>query len=167
MNVLYADDAPFAGGLSIFLAGPTPRSDYVPSWRPEALDILKDMGFAGTVLVPERRDWSVKFDYTDQVEWEYAGLLHASIIVIWLPRDLATMPAFTTNVEFGYWLAEKPFSVRYGRPSENPKNRYLDWLYTKHTHQQPYDCLFDTLFYAEGAALIEDIFVQRRLAAKG
>lgn len=38
---------------SIFLAGPTPRDKNTPSWRPQALEILRDMGFGGPVYVPE------------------------------------------------------------------------------------------------------------------
>lgn len=37
------------------------------------------------------------------------------------------MPLFTTNVEFGYWLHSG--KVVYGRPSNAPKTKYLDWLY--------------------------------------
>jgi hypothetical protein len=42
------------------------------------------------VLVPERRDWSVRFDYLDQVEWEYRGLETCSILAFWVPRNLDT-----------------------------------------------------------------------------
>lgn len=38
---------------SIFLAGPTPRSEHTPSWRPDALSVLKSLNFGGTVFVPE------------------------------------------------------------------------------------------------------------------
>ena len=38
---------------SIFLAGPTPRSKEVKSWRPEAIRLLKEKGFDGVVFVPE------------------------------------------------------------------------------------------------------------------
>lgn len=37
------------------------------------------------------------------------------------------MPAFTTNVEFGYWLHTG--KVVYGRPDGAEKIKYLDWLY--------------------------------------
>lgn len=49
---------------SVFLAGPTPRADSIPSWRPDARE-------------------------------------RASAILFWIPRDLNTLPGFTTNVEFG------------------------------------------------------------------
>ena len=50
MNILFADQPLAIQSPSIFLAGPTPRSRHVISWRPEALDLLRCLGFAGTVL---------------------------------------------------------------------------------------------------------------------
>src|SRR5262249_18318687 len=104
MNVVYADQVPEIQHPSIFLAGPTPRRADVRSWRPEALEVLRDLGFSGTVLVPERRDWAVRFSYLDQVEWEYAGLEACSVLAFWVPREMETLPGFTTNVEFGRYV---------------------------------------------------------------
>ena len=55
MNVVFSDQTLELSQPSIFLAGPSPRSSGVPSWRPQALDLLRALGFSGTVLVPERR----------------------------------------------------------------------------------------------------------------
>ena len=133
MHVLHSCQPPFA---SVFLAGPTPRDADTPSWRPQAVELLRSLGFQGTVLVPERES-RTSFDYDDQVEWEFAGLSQATRIAFWVPRDLKTMPALTTNVEFGYWLAQSPDRVRYGRPNGAPRTSYLDWLYTKTTGRVP------------------------------
>ncbi len=143
MKILHSDDPPFLEATedSIFLVGPTPRVDYIRSWRPDALKILEELKFEGTVLVPERKDWKTKFNYGDQIEWEYAGLSNATIIAVWVPRDIRDMPAFTTNVEFGYWLAKRPDVVKYGRPQNAPHTGYLDWLYDKITKKKPYDSL--------------------------
>lgn len=143
MEVLFADQPQVVRHPSLFLAGPTPRSAGVASWRPETLDILRRLGFAGVVLVPERRDWSVKFDYLDQVEWEYAGLEACSALVFWVPRDVETLPGFTTNVEFGRYVGSG--RLVYGRPESAPHTRYLDWLYRKLTGRQPQATLEDTL----------------------
>jgi hypothetical protein len=128
---------------SIFLAGPTPRDDRVASWRPGALTLLAGLGFGGAVLVPERTDWQARFDYLDQVEWEYEGLERAAVIAFWVPRDLTALPGLTTNVEFGRYVASG--RTVYGRPDESPKNRYLDWLYHKLTGLEPCRTLEETL----------------------
>src|ERR1700733_3883907 len=100
MHVVYADEVLGLGIPSIFLAGRTPRRPEVTSWRPAALDVLRGLGFAGTVLVPERQDWSARFSYMDQVEWEFAALEGCNVIAFWVSRDLERLPGFTTNVEF-------------------------------------------------------------------
>lgn len=128
---------------SLFLAGPTPRDATVRSWRLDAIAVLRQLNFAGTVLIPERRDWQAQFDYLDQVEWEYAGLEGASVIAFWIPRDLRTLPGFTTNVEFGRYVGSG--RVVYGRPDDAPNNRYLDWLYHKCTGMTPCRTLEATL----------------------
>jgi hypothetical protein len=143
MHILFADQPLEVRPPSIFLAGPTPRSVDVPSWRPEALDILRGLKFAGAVLVPERRDWTVQFDYLDQVEWEYNGLESCTVVAFWVPRDPSALPGFTTNVEFGRYVGSG--RCVYGRPAGAPQTRYLDWLYRKLTGRQPTTTLPQTL----------------------
>lgn len=115
---------------SIFLAGPTPRSTDVMSWRPAAINILENLKFEGMVFVPERKDWSTSNDYNYQVEWEDKGLLNVSRIVFWVPRNMNTMPALTTNVEFGRFAKQE--RTLYGRPDNALHCRYLDWFYKKY-----------------------------------
>jgi len=104
MNIRFADQPLEIGQPSIFLAGPTPRSPDVSSWRPQALGLLEELGFTGTVLVPERRDWSVKFNYLDQVEWEYAGLESCSVIAFWV--SIAVRKWFTRTLDEMHSSAE-------------------------------------------------------------
>jgi nucleoside 2-deoxyribosyltransferase len=113
---------------SIFLAGPTPRSKDIISWRKEAINILEQLNFNGIVYVPECEFTRPGFDYTTQVEWEWEAMEAADIIVFWIPRS-EELPGFTTNVEFGYWLAKNKYKVYYGRPADSIKNKYLDKLY--------------------------------------
>lgn len=108
---------------SIFLAGPTPRTDDTPSWRPAAVALLEEYGFKGSVFIPEDRGAERYADYDGQINWEWNGLDAARVIVFWIPRNLATMPAFTTNVEFG--LYAKSGKCVLGYPLDTPKNRYL------------------------------------------
>jgi len=75
MKVLYSNEPAIGDDShSIFLAGPTPRSRDVDSWRPEALEFLEVIGWNGLVMVPEHRDWSALASYDGQVEWEQVCL---------------------------------------------------------------------------------------------
>jgi nucleoside 2-deoxyribosyltransferase len=115
---------------SIFLAGPTPRDPSVKSWRPKAIDILNELNFQGTVFVPECEDWTVHGDYDDQVHWEWEAINSATVVCFWIPRDLDILPAFTTNIEFGYLIASGKIVLGY--PTDSPKNKYIDKLAKRH-----------------------------------
>jgi len=115
---------------SIFLAGPTPRDEAVSSWRPEALARLKELGFTGNVYVPEQENWSKHDHYDQQIAWEWEALSISTVVVFWVPRELKTMPAFTTNVEFGLMVASDKCLLGY--PEEAPKMRYLAQLAQRH-----------------------------------
>lgn len=103
MLVYTGEDAPREIRKSIFLAGPTPREANVKSWRPEAIEILKRLNYDGVVFVPEFRDGRRVKDYAAQVEWEEKYLNMADCILFWISRDMGTMPALTTNTEWGVW----------------------------------------------------------------
>ncbi|MBL8682427.1 MAG: NUDIX domain-containing protein [Myxococcales bacterium] len=131
MKVVYAQQAfPTEWTRSIFLAGPTPRSASVQSWRGEALALLRARGFDGVVFVPEDESGTFRGEYDDQVTWEREGLRMADVIVFWVARELETMPAFTTNVEFGHWISSGKCVL--GHPERAPKTRYLAWLAGEH-----------------------------------
>jgi hypothetical protein len=135
MIVNYSDQEVIKGRKSIFLAGPTPRNKDIESWRKEALRKLESMGFDGVVYVPEFSTMKPKEDYVDQAMWERKALFEATVIMFWIPRKLPDMAAFTTNVEFGYWLHTK--KVLYGRPDNTDKIKYLDWLYKLDYNKDP------------------------------
>ena len=143
MVVNYSDQEVIKNQKSIFLAGPTPRGENTESWRTEACKIIEELGFDGVVYVPEYSTWKPKADYVDQAQWERDALSNASIIVFWIPRSLPDMPAFTTNVEFGYWLHTG--KVIYGRPDDAKKIKYLDWLYKTDMNKEPYNNLQELL----------------------
>lgn len=135
MIVNYSDKKVIKGQKSIFLAGPTPRNKETKSWRPEAIKKIKELGFDGIIYIPEYEGLQDKEDYTDQAMWEREALTEATVILFWIPRTLPDMPAFTTNVEFGYWIHTG--KIIYGRPDNSCKNKYLDWLYKLDYKKEP------------------------------
>jgi hypothetical protein len=141
LRVIYSDQKieGLDEGFSIFLVGPSPRQTGIPSWRPEAIRILEQLKFDGTILIPERFDKNTPKDYIDQIEWEFEGLETCSLIVAWVPRKLPLMPAFTTNFEIGRYLDSG--RLLYGRPDEAEKCRYLDYMFTKITSLTPFNTL--------------------------
>ncbi len=154
MQVCYSDE-PFPADEckhSVFLAGPSPRDTGVTSWRIEAIQQLRELGYQGRVFVPQGRA-SIEgasgpevFDYDNQVDWEKTGLRQADVILFWVPRKLPEMPGLTTNVEFGFWIATSPERVLYGRPSWAQKVSYLDLLYRERTGSfQDHEPVFDDL----------------------
>lgn len=124
--VVHANELPpESWDAAVFLAGPLPRSAAIPSWNPEAIGHLRERWHGEgrlVVFTPEPRD-GVTVDYTGQIDWEHRGLHDADVIVFWVPRDLQTMPAFTTNIEFGSWYDSG--KVVFGAPASAPKNEYL------------------------------------------
>ena len=79
MFIVYSHEVlPQKNIQSIFLAGPTPRSNSVLSWRPTAIFYLHSIGFDGVVLSPEFRhgNFTEKLDYTKQIEWEENEVVH-------------------------------------------------------------------------------------------
>ena len=127
MEVVYAYESPKGvHSQSVFLAGPSPREESHPNWRPAALEILENLDFNGAVFVPLPRDGVWSLDYGEQVEWELAHLREAGRIVFWIPRDLETLPGFTTNVEFGMYVSSGKAVL--GFPDGAPKMQYLEYL---------------------------------------
>ncbi len=137
LRLVWAREPIPAGGPSVFLAGPTPRAEAVASWRPDAVaELARQWAHCTplTVLTPESRGGKRAACYDDQFEWEQAARAAARVVMFWIPRDLATMPAFTTNVEFGYDVALGR-AVALGCPPGCPnpeRNRYLVRLARRH-----------------------------------
>lgn len=136
LTLVYAREPLPDRGPSVFLAGPTPRAREVPSWRPAALAELAAQwtGYQPlTVLSPESRGSERAAHYDDQVDWETAARGAATSILFWIPRDLATLPGFTTNVEFGLDVGTGRAVL--GCPPDCPhpeRNRYLIYVARRH-----------------------------------
>lgn len=143
MRVVYVgQEFPTSFTKAIMLVGPTPRSPEVPSWRPEAVRILEKIGYDGVVFVPEREDTTWRHSYDDQIETEERMLHMADCIVCWIPRDMATMPALTTNDEYGCWKYSG--KVVFGAPRTATSVRYQQY-YAQKLHIPAHDTLEATL----------------------
>ena len=132
------DAAPEWWDAAVFLAGPTPRSPAVASWRPAAVEQLRAGWRTGrlVIFVPEDAGGGMHGTWHDQVAWEERNLHRADVIAFWVPRDLATLPGFTTNVEFGRWYGSGKAVL--GAPPDAPGTRYL-----RHYADAPVDTLPD------------------------
>lgn len=128
MNTLFAPDyLDEYEGPSIFLAGPTIRqrlSGDITRWRRQALNLLQMYKYRGDVFFPEVEPGG-RFNYgrERQYDWEDFHLNSASCILFWIPRDLKTLPAFTTNIEWGKW--HDSGKVVLGAPLNAPKMSYI------------------------------------------
>ncbi len=130
IQVVYVgQDFPAHITKSIMLVGPTPREGHVSSWRPEAIQILKNLGYDGVVFVPEGEHNTWTTSYEMQIETEERMLHTADCIVCWVPRELVTMPAFTTNDEYGTWKYSG--KVVFGAPEGAAKVRYQQYYANK------------------------------------
>jgi 8-oxo-dGTP pyrophosphatase MutT (NUDIX family) len=163
MELVFSDQ-PFPKSIrqSIFLAGPSPRNNWDDSWRYEAIRILEDRGFDGTVFIPVPFDkWnehstdeekitaalvndSPPFNYDHQIWWELQGRRMADVILFWVDRDVsAGRLALTTNIEFGEDLSSG--KMIYGRPKEAKHCRYMDLRYMNATGHPLTDDLGDLI----------------------
>lgn len=122
------------GGPVIFLAGPTVRGNQLhlqPSWRFEAIELLKKHGFDGSVIVPEFTD--LKESDKGRVElpiWEHTGLTKAHCILFWINRS-RELWGLNTNSEQGYWLGKDPLKLEYGRPDDAFRIQYNDIMWNR------------------------------------
>lgn len=110
--------------FSVFLAGPSPRSAAVKSWRPDMIKELRASGFIGDIIIPEYKDEyeSTKpksFVYDKRISWEVHWLNKAHSILFWVPRNMSTMPALTTNIEFGEFMKSGKVILGYPEGAEH------------------------------------------------
>ncbi|WP_406286500.1 NUDIX hydrolase [Embleya sp. NBC_00896] len=119
------DEPPTGWDASVFLAGPTPRAPHVASWRPGALDLIRERWRGPgrlVVFVPEPGDGHSWPTHQVQRDWELRQLDRSDRVVFWLPRDLRDLPGLTTNDEWG-WLKDSGRAVL-GTPPDAPRVRY-------------------------------------------
>lgn len=126
------EEFPIGSSRGLFLAGPTPRQFWVPTWRPLAVKFLKDIGFNGYVIIPEDRGYHVGNCHSwtkelkkEQGRWEREGLRRSGAVVFWIPRKMETMPGLTTNIELGYIFGVDPRKAFVGAPEDAHSVGYI------------------------------------------
>jgi len=85
-------------------------------------------------MIPEFQDsigFIKNFAYDKQIEWELEAMEKADKIVFWIDRHLPDMSGFTTNTEFGYWIAKDPSKIVLGIPSDSERCDYIKYLANK------------------------------------
>lgn len=127
MKLIYAQEKIIKNGFTLMLCGPTPRTQDIKSWRPEAIEIIsfleRQRNMDITAIVPEPRDGIFCTEYDTQVQWEEEALKAADVIMFWCPRNISGgMPGFTTNDEFGAWKSSG--KVVWGNPIGVDKVKY-------------------------------------------
>lgn len=137
------EEPPARWAASLFLAGPTPRSPDVASWRPAAVaEIERRWSGPGTLVVfhPEPRDqvWS---NYDTQRTWELRWGDRCDLVLFWIPRGPG-LPALTTNDEWGRW--KDSGRVVLGTPPDADSVRYQRH-YARDHHIPVSDSLADTV----------------------
>ena len=115
---------------SLYLAGPTPRDATVASWRPEALQLLKSLGYGGVIFLPESQDRTRNGDYNQQIEWELEAMRRSDVLLFWVPAEKDLLPAYTTRIEFG--LQVHTGKVVLGIPQDAFKTHYMERLAKKY-----------------------------------
>lgn len=147
---------------TVFLAGPTVRGNqpHLKSWRPDAVELFRQKGFIGNIIIPEFTSpvESDKYRY-DVPQWEFAGLQKCHVIMCWLPRTRELI-GLTTNYELGYWVARDREKLIYGRPDDAYRVTYCDIMWVedakrrqKETGKMPDVSIYNTLDKTVDAAL--------------
>ncbi|MCX4666464.1 NUDIX hydrolase [Streptomyces sp. NBC_01381] len=128
VQVVYlGEQSPDQWHASVFLAGPTPRTAEVASWRPEAIaELTAQWQHPGllVVFVPEARTGTaLPVVAAQSAAWERTVMDQSDEILFWVPRTMNGLPGLSTNVEFGRY--ESSGRCVLGYPPEAAHIAYL------------------------------------------
>ena len=118
-------------GPIIFLAGPTVRGNqpHLTSWRIEAVETFKRLGYEGILILPEFLDRKQSDKgRRDLPVWEHNGLKNSNCIMFWIPRTKEEW-GLNTNSEHHLWAWRSPSTVVYGRPDGAYRTEYNDVMW--------------------------------------
>lgn len=95
---------------TIFLAGPTSRNQNLESeWRSIAVSMLRDYGFNGYIYVPEPRGQEREGDFDSGFvnNWKTSRSMSASLIIFWMPRNVADLTDVDARFELDFSLGRR------------------------------------------------------------
>lgn len=140
--VLYYNDPPPTRRVKgVFLAGPTSSEEHT-AWRLKVIDLLRQKGYRGYVMVPEFREGGFEkgrptmddgkpstIEGSDRsseniTAWESVGLENCSQVLFWMPfslgekGDLNSMPGFATRGEVQRAMILRPQATILGMPDK-------------------------------------------------
>ena len=123
MEIIYATERWDKGPPSLLLGGPCPRTNSREDWKPGALEIIEQLEFEGTVIipVPKTGHWIELSD--SLIDWRIECFENATAVAFWVPRDLKNLLGLRTNVDFGSRWTVGRFVLGY--PHDAVKMRYL------------------------------------------
>src|SRR5436309_1919591 len=78
------------------------------SWRIDAIQWLEQLGYDGTVYIPEDKEGypnTASLNYEARLRWVRGALMRSDVIIFWLPRDPKSLSHIVMGVELG-WLME-------------------------------------------------------------
>jgi hypothetical protein len=123
-DLVYAlEPVPQPPARTVFLAGPVPRDAGAASWHEEAVSEIRRTGFRGCVVVPRSRPDALIVDPDEPRRWEHDAMSRSDALLFWIPRVLWTLPALTSNLEWGVWHDSGKAVL--GAPPSAPKMSYL------------------------------------------
>lgn len=137
----YNDDPPTRKVKGVFLAGPTSSEEHT-AWRVRVIELLKQKGYKGYVMIPEFRDGGFEknrlsmddgrpssIEGSDRAseritDWETAGLENCSQVLFWMPFSLGekgdpnSLPGFATRGEVQRLMLLRPKNTILGMPEK-------------------------------------------------
>ena len=141
MHVVHApEDLPDPCRASLFLSGPRQSNHPGTSWRSEALLLLRKLGYAGAVIIPQPRDECYRPDYFN---WEADMRARADLILFWVPLEEGTTAPNRVDLDFGEGFDGCRYL--YGRPAHAFACATLDARWRAVTGCEPCDSLPDLL----------------------
>jgi len=154
MDIIYAREPfPIKITKTLYLADYSTEKPRISTWYQDALDILAQKQYDGSVYVPFIPDGSSFQDFSEQLVWHQTAMDRSDVIVFWIPGDSEQFTTYMTFTEFERRV--KGRNVIWGYPRNISRLNVMDELARQygvpiiHTLSEAVDCALRIL--GEGA----------------